>query len=288
MARRTPAAERTVAVLNFLAANRDRRYSLSDLARELDLNKATAHALLATLVDAAFLVRDEDEKTYTLGPAVIPLGAAARVAFPAVALAEQPMQEVADELELQCVASADIDDHIVILSTSGLRRPIGINIEPGLRIPLLPPLGAVFVAWADERRVQRWLDGMGPDATDADRDRQRDVLRVIRERGYSIGLGGEGNQRMVESLRVPERRHRRPGAPADDYSVIDLGDTEAYRVSQLGAPVFDQRGQAAMALFLFGFDGLVAGRDIPVFAERLLAAAEQVTTALRGRVPVVT
>ena len=90
MARRSPAVDRAVAVLNHLAAAPRQRFTLSELARDLDLNKATAHALLATLVDVGYLVRHDDDKSYALGPALIALGNAALASSPAATLAQEP------------------------------------------------------------------------------------------------------------------------------------------------------------------------------------------------------
>ena len=45
MARRAPAVERSIAVLNYLAARPDDRFTLSEIARATDLNKATLHAI---------------------------------------------------------------------------------------------------------------------------------------------------------------------------------------------------------------------------------------------------
>src|SRR5207244_378633 len=49
VARPAPGADRVVRVLDFLAAHPDEPFTLSELARRLELNKATAHALLVTL-----------------------------------------------------------------------------------------------------------------------------------------------------------------------------------------------------------------------------------------------
>ena len=46
MARPAPAIDLTVALVTFLAAHPGRSFTLSDLARRLDLNKATAHRML--------------------------------------------------------------------------------------------------------------------------------------------------------------------------------------------------------------------------------------------------
>ena len=54
MPRRAPAVERVIAVLNLLAAHPGQPYTLSDIARDLELNKATLHAILWALTQAGF------------------------------------------------------------------------------------------------------------------------------------------------------------------------------------------------------------------------------------------
>jgi DNA-binding IclR family transcriptional regulator len=66
-----------VTVLEFLAARPDERFTLSELARGCDLNKATAHALLTELTARGVLLRHPDEKRYSLGPRLVPVGDAA-------------------------------------------------------------------------------------------------------------------------------------------------------------------------------------------------------------------
>ncbi len=268
MARRSPAVERCVAVLNFLAASPSQPYTLSELARELDLNKATAHALLATLVDEGYVIRHPESLAYSLGPALVAIGAAARTTYPAARLAERPMQELSDDLDMSCIASQaltrdDGDDEIVILAAAGTRRPFGVNIQPGQRMPLAPPLGSVFVAWSRPEEIDRWLSHLGPEATQADFARYRKALDNVRQRGYSMGVGG-----------------------TDDYDLGELSGQGSYRVNHIGAPVFDARGAVTLALFLIGFQGQISASEVPRYAERLVAAATEVTDALHGRVPV--
>ena len=57
------------------------------LARHADVSQATCHAILATLVDAGYVVRDPSSKSYSLGPAFLGLGDAAARAFPEVRVA---------------------------------------------------------------------------------------------------------------------------------------------------------------------------------------------------------
>lgn len=286
MARRSPAVERAVAVLNHLAARPQDRFSLSELARDLDLNKATAHALLSTLVDVGYLVRDEDDKSYALGPALIAVGQASLESYPAATLVQEPMDALAREFDLECVASTAIGPEIVILASAGPSRPLGINVRPGLRMPLIPPLGTVFVAWSEPSEIEAWLDRIGPGASEADRQRYRQALDVVRQRGFSVGLGGDEQQRMVESLTSASPDGQARATAGEEYALVELADTTTYSLNHIGAPIFGADGRVALAIFMIGFRGQIQASEVPGYAERVVAAAETVTAKLRGVAPV--
>lgn len=296
MARPAPAIDRCVAVLNHMASRPTRQFTLSELARDLDLNKATAHGMLNTLADAGYVTRDPDAKTYGLGPALIALGNAALSSTPAARLAEPHMTALSQQFDLECVASAAIADEIVILARAGTPRPLGINVEPGQRLPLAPPLGTVFVAWSGDEAIDRWLSHVGPEHSasslkqrsdsdlEKDLERYRQALATVRDRGYSVALGGEGQQRLVQALQ--DAGHAPRGSRGgEEYALVELAGTERYRINHIGAPVFGPRGEVALALFLIGFRGQIAAEEVPRYADRLMAAADAVTVALRGNPP---
>ena len=285
MARPAPAIDRCIAVLNHLAAHPTDTFTLSELARDLDLNKATAHAMLNTLADAGYLVRDTTAKTYGLGPVLIAVGNAALESTPAARLAQPQMSALSREFDLECVASTAIAEEIVILARAGTPRPLGINVQPGQRIPLAPPLGTVFVAWSGPDAIDRWLSHVGPDQSEEDLERYRQALATVRQRGYSVALGGEGQQRLVSALREAGHEPRRSRRGGDEYALVELAGSTSYRINHIGAPVFGPRGEVALGLFLIGFRGQIAAEEVPRYAERLLDAAEDVTAALRGRAP---
>jgi DNA-binding IclR family transcriptional regulator len=287
MARRAPAVERSIAVLNFLASRPDDRFTLSEIARAADLNKATLHAILGALTEAGFVLREEERKTYSLGPALVALGGAAVEANPAVQLALPHMEALSNELGLDCVASAAIEDQIVILTRTSSRRPFGIEVEPGQRLPLAPPLGTVFVAWSSQADIDRWLAKVGPKASNADIQRYRQAVDTVRARGYSLGLGGEP---------IPKEERTSKGRPrtlednvrsirVDEYALIELDNSSAYRLNHIGAPIFDAHGHVSLAMFLIGFQGDIAAGEVPRYAERLRYACTAVTEKIGGREP---
>jgi DNA-binding IclR family transcriptional regulator len=287
MARRAPAVERSIAVLNYLASRPDDRFTLSEIARATDLNKATLHAILGALTEAGFVLREEERKTYSLGPALVALGGAAVEANPAVQLALPHMEALSSELGLDCVASAAIEDQIVILTSATSRRPFGIEVEPGQRLPLAPPLGTVFVAWSPQAEIDRWLAKVGPKASNADIQRYRQAVDTVRARGYSLGLGGEPIPKEERTVRGRPRtlEDNVRSIRVDEYALIELDNSSAYRLNHIGAPIFDTHGRVTLAMFLIGFQGDIAAAEVPRYAERLRYACTAVTEKIGGREP---
>jgi DNA-binding IclR family transcriptional regulator len=288
MARPAPAVERIVAIIEFLAARPDRAFTLSELARRLGLNKATVHAALNSLVEAGWLIRHPGDKSYALGPALVTIGAAAAARQrELVDFAEPEMHALADELGLQCIASAVIGDEMVILARAGRPAPLEVSVPVGQRLPLVPPLGTVFVAWASPDEIEAWLRRVGPSAGPRQLDRYRSALAAIRARGYSIALEAGTRARLATALgdrREVEALIEKLGH--EEYALAELDSSAAYEVSLLSAPVFGPDGRVALALTLFGFRGQLPAGQIPEFGERLKVAADAVTRAIHGRPPV--
>jgi DNA-binding IclR family transcriptional regulator len=280
MPRRAPAVERVIAVLNLLAAHPGQPYTLSDIARDLSLNKATLHAILWALTQAGYLVRDPLAKSYTVGPALIALGNAAMEGFAVVHSAMPEMEALTEDLGHDCVASAAIHDEIVILARTGTPQPFGVNVLPGMRVPLAPPLGTVFVAWSGQEEIDRWLARVGPAAAKKNLDRYRDAVETVRARGFSVaiapGTNGSGPSRALEeSVR---------DIPAE-YALLELDNSDTYMLRHIGAPVFGSRGEVVLALFLIGFQNEIPADEVPKMAERLQVACERISQAIDGRTP---
>lgn len=289
MAGSAPAVARTVAVLDFLAARPAEAFNLSELARRLELNKSTMHALLTTLTDAGYVARHPVEKSYTLGPALVALGEAAAVS-PSVDItqyARDEMRALADEFGVQCVASRVVGAEIVIISHTGAREPLGQNLAVGQRLPFVPPLGTVFVAWSSPAEIDAWLRRLGPSAKKTELARYRQAVEAVRERGYSIGLEGDARRELGRAVAeddphldaiVEELGHQ-------EYILLELEHSVSYRLSMVAAPVFGPEGTMVMALSLFGFRGPLDASQLARAGERLLAATRAVTDAMHGHEP---
>ena len=287
MSRPALAATRAVAVLNFLAAHPGEGFTLSDLAGRLGVNVASAHALLAVLVDAGYVTRHPRLRTFTLGPSVVALGTAALECHPVIDLARDAARDLALETGLEVALTAAAGDHIVFLARAGEHSARGVPVHVGQQVPLLPPLGSVFVAWGD---AEAWLaaaDDPGP---------LRVVLEGVRRRGYSVGLEADARRELGHAL------DDLAGHPADErlrssvgryvhslatreYQLRELVPGRSYDVSMIAAPIFGSSGEVVLVLTLLGFGGPLRGRDVTAYGERARDAGLVVTKRSRGRVP---
>lgn len=299
MARLSPAVDRVVAVLNFLAAHPDEGFTLSELARRLELNKATAHATLGGLAAAGYVLRHPTKLTYSLGPSLIALGAAAQGHSHALEFAREEMRALAERHGLACLATAEVADQMVILARSGMPASLqGLNdVTPvGQRLPLVPPLGTVFKAWASDDEIARWLTLMKRTASDDETERYRAGLAAARRRGYVVGLEADPQAtlgRALAQLADDERAEHLRGVVEllvdelghDEYIPAELEPTASYLVNHVVAPVFDPEGTVEIALSLFGFSGRLSGRQVERLGCDLREACDRVTHATHGRIP---
>lgn len=258
MARPAPGVDRAVDILDFLAEHPRDAFSLSELARQLDLNKASAHATLTALTDRGYLLRHPTRKDYRLGPRLVAVGDAAQGQYPAVEFARDELRRLGEDLAMECVASLPVGDEMVIVDRAGPVHPIGLAVAVGARFPLVPPMGTIFRAWSSDAEVDEWLRLVGAE----DRQRYRAALAVVRARGYSAGVGESDET---------------------DYRLVEAEDRSP--VSTVGAPVFDSSGGVALGLFVVTFREALTGEQVPDVADRLLKAAGAITESIHGRGP---
>jgi DNA-binding IclR family transcriptional regulator len=285
-----------VTVLEFLAARPDERFTLSELARGCDLNKATAHALLTELTARGVLLRHPDEKRYSLGPRLIPVGEAAARGYRAEDFTIGALRRLATSTgaAAAAVVRQPAGDYAMVVN----RADSGRDAPVPLRWPLVPPNGAVFFAWADEPSVEAWLARCP--ATGSVQHALAG-LEAARRDGYVVGAAVPEWQRLMAVMA------ERPGvadtvAPADVRqdavrdALSDLARTEAlitevdrgatYPLAYVAAPVFDDHGVPILGLVVGHPRGASRrGDELGALAGKVVAAADDLTAAVHGHKP---
>jgi DNA-binding IclR family transcriptional regulator len=281
-----------VAVLELLARHPDERFTLSEVARRCSLNKATAHALLSTLSERGVLLRHPEEKRYSLGPRLVAIGDAARRGYRAVDFAPAVLDGLADATGLHASAWEMDGDQVV---------RVGRAFRPGnergsaapLRLPLVPPVGLVFMAWSDPATVEAWLARAGAVETVGP---AVEALPAIRRHGFGVMEGSPEWQALTRDegragadlAASPETKRALLRAVANQRLVVSaLRDDHAYQPADVTAPVFGSDGTVALAVTVSGVAdaGPVDGVELRKLGQRVVAAADALTAAVSGRRP---
>lgn len=288
--RTAPSVDRAVAVLTVISADAGRGVTLSEIVRRTGFPKATCHAVLASLVEARWLLRHPVGPTYQLGPGLIALGDAAGRGFPALPFAEDELRALCTDLGVEGLVTAQVSGEIAILAKAGVPAPLSVSVMVGQRLPFAPPLAGAFVAWEDAGALEQLVGALSP----ARRARYVDTLAAIRSRGFAVALESRAREQLGRALASSASHGRATSAEVDalldqldreDYQLLDLKRSETYAVNHVSAPVFGTNGSASLVLTLVGLPGGMKGRQIEQIGRRLRAAADRATVAAHGRLP---
>lgn len=269
------AAVRAADALNYIAARPHQRLTLTDLVDKLDGGKASIHGVLQALMEAGFLLRDESDKSYRLGPAAIALGSAALDQETEVREALDAANRIGDELGVGVsVWGVDGRSQMVLGSTKRVQARLANATR---RIPLLAPFGAVHMAWRPGHEMLEWLDRSRIPAAGEEAEAIRRALGAIRDRGWSaarhrdafataVAVDGIQNDtdgpwtQLVSSLHVA------------DYLLAEISPDEMVQVGYVGLP-FGDRDSGRLSLLLSGI-GTVSGAQLTTLAQH----AQQLVT----------
>ena len=265
MSRPSPAAQRVVAILDFLGDHPSTMFSLTDLIRALKMNRATCHGLVSELVEHGYVYRSA-EKFYTLGPSIVRLARAAVKQLSPLQIALPEMRLLADHYDVVCAAIFRVRNDVVVRERATSLSHLGSATPPGARWPLRPPFGAVFLAWSSPEEAEAWLDELDPIPNTADRQWTRDGMRFAREHGFQFVV-----RAVPEDATQPSGEWLTIGDPGDRPLRIGTGinNDESYRLASMSSPVFDAKGKVTFVLGLSGFSGERSGGEVKAIASRL-------------------
>ncbi len=224
--------------------------SLAEVCAQTGLPKATAHRLLATLVQTDFLVQEPESGVYRLGPKLMVLGAVARSQVNYLDKAEPILRELVRDIEETVnVASLDGDHHVCTLVVEP-ERSVRVTTTVGVRRPCyFGSAGLVLLAYQPDSVLEKILPAHKLEAftvwstTDPQEYRRR--LRSVREHGYAIEKG------------------------------------EAFPdVTAMAAPIFDSQGKLVAVPAIVAPTHRVSDDRISILLNKLLEATSRISREL--------
>jgi len=205
-------------------------------------------------------------------------------------LARPHMEALAEDLDVECVASAVVGEDMVLVARAGTLRSERLPTAVGQRIPFEPPLGTAFVAWASEPARKAWFDRLGPAAKDEETVAALErTLAEVRDAGYSVARGHRWHKQAAEVLAREQPDQHRDETAQEMHRLIatlpadyESPSADADDVRTISTPVLSPQGGVVLVLSV-----TVAGRrtlaaDLPWTVDKLKAAAAAVSKALEG------
>jgi DNA-binding IclR family transcriptional regulator len=247
----SPPTERVIRILELLASDPERGFSLSEIARILGISHGTCHAIVTTLAARQWIVRDLRSAGYSWGPAL------AALTRPVNKQAFRPeLQRLSDAVGMQVILGTRQGQTVVVTDAVGesLAAP---QVSVGFRMPIVAPFCREFVAEAGDQVKKEWLGGLGAPSPQL-RRRLSAVLDEVRNRGYAIERLSREYVRVYSALQAlaaegePDEITARLASAFADLTVVDylpgeLDSTE-HRVANVAAPIRDCDGTVTMSV----------------------------------------
>ncbi|HEY2758878.1 MAG TPA: IclR family transcriptional regulator C-terminal domain-containing protein [Pseudolabrys sp.] len=190
------------------AFGRDRRWlTLSDVARLVDLPRASVRRILATLVALGYA--EVDDRLFRLTPRVLAL-AGAYLSSNAVSDIVQPaLERLSDDIGEACSAAVLDGIEVVMIAHASPNRMLPVSAQVGFRLPALSSsLGRVLLAALSDKQVDTLLAGaklskLTP-ATVTDKTELHRAIKKARADGFS--LVDQEAEPGFRSISVPLKR----------------------------------------------------------------------------------
>ncbi len=191
--------------------------TLSEVARQTDMSRATARRILLTLEGLGFV--RSDGRQFALSPRVLSLGWAYLSSLNLWDIARPFMQDLSAEVEETCSAcTLDLPD-IVFVARVPSKRILMMSLGVGSRLPAYATaMGRVLLAALDDAEVAAHLEASALEPlthrTTTDPARLRAIVAAVREQGFAARRRGA------------RARPALPLGPVDDHGRSHAGRTE--------------------------------------------------------------
>jgi len=190
--RTTDGVERAMSVLEILSdAAED--LGVTDIARKLEVHKATASRLLGTLASRGLVERDPNTGKFRVGIGLIRLAGAAMSGLDVIQQARPVLEDLRERTgETVNLAIMDKDSVLYVDQVTAAHAIVMANWV-GRHSPVhCSSSGKVLVAFGDERQRERLLSGSLERLTKntiTDAERLSAELSEVRRRGYAHAVG---------------------------------------------------------------------------------------------------
>jgi len=239
----SPAVEQAAQLLLCLGKNND--MGLTAICNQIGIHKSKGYSILTALTRYALITKDSRTKTYSLGPALMPLAQKAREKFDITAIAKGPLQTLANETKSSVLLGIIFNDQFYIVAKYDGNDKLSVTIRQHQSLHITHGShGKAIFGFLNEQQRQRLIDTrqmfFHGDMHAFDKKRLEQELIFCRKNGYAVDNG-----------------EVTPG------------------ITAVSAPVFDHNNQVAAGIVLVG---TFAQDKFETFGKMVAAAGRNIST----------
>ncbi|MBM4763799.1 IclR family transcriptional regulator [Bacillus sp. B15-48] len=255
-----PALESAIKVLEYLSRYTTKERSISQIAKNLSINKSTCHRILKVLNQYRYISFDEGTKQYNLGPALLILGSRAAEFIDYLKLAKPHLKWLAEQTGVTCVLLEQAsDDRLMYVAKEEPDHPdnhIHVSVKLGQQFPLTgASFGKCYLAYIEDEKRNEMIQKVNlqpfTDKSIIDIETFLDSLNDVRQKGYSVSY--------------------------EEYTQGVFG---------VAAPIFNSYGQISMVIACLGFASNANEEYVAFCGEKLKEASKGIMDAIGGEKPV--
>jgi DNA-binding IclR family transcriptional regulator len=185
-------------------------FKISELARQLHLDRSTTYRILLSLEKCGFVEKDEKTGEYSLGMTAFEIGNAFLRQMDFVKLSKPILEDLALKAQETVHLAVLSDSEIVYVDKADSPRTLGVMSKIGQRAPVYcTALGKVLLAHQSKEEINRIIQKIRPKpytkSTIISKKGLTEELKEIREKGYA--LDRREYEEEVECIAAPIRDH---------------------------------------------------------------------------------
>jgi IclR family transcriptional regulator, pca regulon regulatory protein len=172
------------------AFNQDRRQlTLSDLAKLVDLPRASVRRTLHTLVQLGYA--EMDDRMFRLRPRVLNLARAYLQSNAVTDIVQPALERLSEQTGESCSAAVLDGEDVTMIAHASPKRVIPVSAQIGFRLPAFATaLGRVLLAALDDRALDKFLVRLTPEKitklTVTDKAQLRKIILDVRKSGFAL------------------------------------------------------------------------------------------------------
>src|SRR5215813_6904874 len=190
------------------AFNRERRQlTLSDIARAVDLPRASVRRTLATLVQLGYA--EIDDRLFRLTPRILSLAGAYLSSNAISGILQPAVERLSENVNESCSAAMRDGDDVIMIAHATPKRVIDVSAQIGLRLPAIASsLGRILLAAMDDGALDEFFARVTPAKLTSTTTIDKKVLRkaILKARADGHSYVDQEVEVGFRSISVPLRR----------------------------------------------------------------------------------